>query len=64
VSRQSGREPYNVQEMVKLAKLLSVSSEFTYQFGKAADLNDYSADGTVFDYMSGRRKVSCLYLLF
>lgn len=43
--------------MLKFANLLSTSTKFAYQYGKAVALNDYSADGTIFDYMSGVRKV-------
>lgn len=41
----------------------SSASKFTY--GHAYDLNDYAADGTVFDYMAGKRNVwtrmICIY---
>ena len=51
------REPENLAEMLFLAKVLSTVTGKTYRYGKAADLNDYTADGTVFDYMAGVRKV-------
>ena len=56
-SRKLGREPDNLVEMLNLAKLLASVTGQKYEYGKAADLNDYTADGTVFDYMAGVRKV-------
>ena len=44
-------------EMLKLAQLLATVTRRQYRYGKAVDLNDYTADGTVFDYMAGVRKV-------
>lgn len=62
LSKQTGREPENIGEMLLLAKLLSTSTVHPYQYGKAANLNDYSADGTVFDYMAGVRKVLLTFI--
>ena len=57
-SRNLGREPANVEAMEELARILAASTSPGYQYGRAASLNEYSADGTVFDFMAGRRKVS------
>lgn len=62
LSKQTGREPENIGEMLLLAKLLSTATVHPYQYGKAANLNDYSADGTVFDYMAGVRKVLSAFI--
>ena len=60
-SRKLGRDPDNLSEMLILAELLATVTGKKYQYGKAADLNDYTADGTVFDYMAGVRKVSIIH---
>ncbi|KAL3872929.1 hypothetical protein ACJMK2_036102 [Sinanodonta woodiana] len=57
VSKATGREPENVQQMLELAATLSVSTKHGYQYGKATKLNEYTADGTIFDYMAGVRKI-------
>ncbi|XP_060559062.1 carboxypeptidase A5-like isoform X1 [Ruditapes philippinarum] len=62
LSQRTGRAPENIKEMLKLAKELSKSTIYKYQYGQAAKLNDYSADGSIFDYMAGRRKVNNIYL--
>ena len=43
--------------MVQLAEKLSKSVSQRFSYGQAYSLNDYTADGTIFDYMAGVRKV-------
>ena len=43
--------------MLELAKTVAAASKKKFSYGLAYQLNDYTADGTVFDYMAGRRKV-------
>lgn len=63
LSQRTGRAPENIKEMLKLAKELSKSTIYKYQYGQAAKLNDYSADGSIFDYMAGRRKIPFCYAI-
>lgn len=63
VSQDAGRKPVNVNEMRRLAHILSNTTVFKYQYGQAMNLNDYSADGTIFDYMAGKRKVPFSYAI-
>ena len=49
--------PYNIDAMLEVAHAMSVSTRFKFSYGIAYELNDYTADGTVFDYMSGVRQV-------
>ena len=44
--------------MLDLAMELAHCTKYTYKYGEANKLNDYTADGTIFDYMAGVRKVS------
>lgn len=62
-SRQRGRVPANLDEMTRLAKELSAATVFKHEYGQAASLNDYTADGTIFDYMAGRRKIPFTYAI-
>lgn len=62
-SKETKREPSNVLEMLKLAQLLATVTRRQYRYGKAVDLNDYTADGTVFDYMAGVRKIPFSYAI-
>ncbi|XP_064622834.1 carboxypeptidase O-like [Lineus longissimus] len=51
------RKPDNIERMIDLASLLSHSTSHHYRYGLAYELNDYTADGCVFDYMAGKRKI-------
>ncbi|WAR19295.1 CBPO-like protein [Mya arenaria] len=62
-SKATNREPENIAEMMKLAEILSTCTSYRYQYGKAADLNDYTADGTVFDYMAGVKHIPFTYAI-
>ena len=44
--------------MLELADLMSQSMIHKFAYGMAYQLNEYTADGTIFDYMAGVRKVS------
>ena len=46
--------------MWELSSRLAVATKYKYRYGKAYDLNFYTADGTAFDYMAGVQKVGCM----
>ena len=48
--------------MLDLASKMATSGTHTYSYGLAYELNQYTADGTVFDYMAGVRKVLYMYI--
>ena len=54
------RKPFNIAAMLELADQMSHSTRSKFTYGLAYQLNDYTADGTIFDYMSGVRKVRTL----
>lgn len=56
-SRQLKRVPDNIQEMLRLAAQLSRCTKYKYRFGTSHQLINYTADGTIFDYMAGIQKV-------
>ncbi|XP_048736117.2 carboxypeptidase A5-like isoform X2 [Ostrea edulis] len=56
-SLQLKREPDNVQEMLSLASRLSRCSRYNYRYGTSHHLINYTADGTIFDYMAGIKKI-------
>ena len=58
VSKKTRRRPDNLDSMMELADLMSRATLYRYAYGMAYQLNEYTADGTVFDYMAGVRKVS------
>ncbi|XP_052769291.1 carboxypeptidase O-like isoform X1 [Mya arenaria] len=62
-SKATNREHENIAELMKLAEILSTCTSYRYQYGKAADLNDYTADGTVFDYMAGVKHIPFTYAI-
>ena len=43
--------------MLDLAMELSHATNFNYKYGEVYKISDYTADGTIFDYMAGVRKV-------
>ncbi|EDV21753.1 uncharacterized protein TRIADDRAFT_59794 [Trichoplax adhaerens] len=57
MSQKIGRKPANIKEQLKLASIMAKSSASKFTYGHAYDLNDYAADGTVFDYMAGKRNI-------
>lgn len=56
-SKENKKVPSNIKYMVKLAKELAYATNYSYKYGQAAELNFYTADGTIFDYMAGMQKV-------
>ncbi|XP_061165260.1 carboxypeptidase T-like isoform X2 [Saccostrea echinata] len=56
-SREIQREPDNINEMLRMASRLSRCTMYRYQYGTAPQLINYTADGTIFDYMAGVQKI-------
>ncbi|XP_060078938.1 carboxypeptidase A5-like isoform X2 [Ylistrum balloti] len=56
-SKQENRRPYNIEDMLDLASELSHSTKHGYSYGHSYALNHYTADGTIFDFMSGSRMI-------
>ena len=57
-SKSSARQPANIDSMLELASIMSRATPNKFTYGLAYKLNDYTADGTIFDYMAGKKKVS------
>lgn len=57
ISAKEKRVPDNKEVQLKLAKLLAESTPQSFQFGLGYDLNEYPADGTIYDYMHGVKKI-------
>ncbi|XP_071161918.1 zinc carboxypeptidase-like [Mytilus edulis] len=60
-SKKIGRQVDNFADMLDLAMELSHCTKYTYKYGQAYKLNDYTADGTIFDFMAGVRKIPFSY---
>ncbi|CAD5123335.1 DgyrCDS11691 [Dimorphilus gyrociliatus] len=56
-SKTFNRKPGNIESMLDLAKQLSQSTKYDYKYGQAYNLNFYTADGTIFDYMAGKKNI-------
>ncbi|XP_013379519.1 carboxypeptidase A1 [Lingula anatina] len=56
-SKSIHRSPENVAAMLQLASKLSHSTAYKFIYGVANKINQYTADGTIFDYMAGVKKV-------
>ncbi len=56
-SKRMHRVPDNMENMLKVVKLMSTSTIHRFSYGIAYRLNEYTADGTIFDYMAGVRKI-------
>ncbi|ELT94089.1 hypothetical protein CAPTEDRAFT_227948 [Capitella teleta] len=56
-SKSMKRLPENVDKMLELADRMSHSTQSRFTYGLAHQLNEYTADGTIFDYMAGNRKI-------
>ncbi|XP_062569878.1 carboxypeptidase A5-like [Saccostrea cucullata] len=56
-SREIQRKPDNIKEMVHMASRLSRCTKYQYRYGTAPQLINYTADGTIFDYMAGVKKI-------
>ena len=57
MSKRSQRKPANVDAMMDVASKMSRATSKSFTYNIAYRLNDYLADGTIFDYMAGVRKV-------
>ncbi|CAH1792837.1 unnamed protein product [Owenia fusiformis] len=57
LSKKTRRQPKNVSGMLQLAQQISDATGNVYKYGLSWQLNDYTADGTLFDYMAGVRKI-------
>ncbi|XP_022256222.1 carboxypeptidase A5-like [Limulus polyphemus] len=55
-SRRLKRKPTNIELMMKLAKKMAEITEPHFVYGQAFVVNQYTADGTIFDYMAGIKK--------
>ncbi|CAG2191998.1 unnamed protein product [Mytilus edulis] len=60
-SKKIGRQVDNLADMLDLAMELSHCTKYTYKYGQAYKLNDYTADGTIFDFMAGVKKIPFSY---
>ena len=58
LSKKIQRKPTNIEDMLELASKMSAATVHQYTYGLAYQLNEYTADGTIFDYMAGIRRVS------
>ncbi|KAI0211736.1 hypothetical protein LSAT2_003412 [Lamellibrachia satsuma] len=57
VSKQTRHKPGNLNAMLGIAQKMSHATSKKFTYGIAYHLNDYTADGTIFDYMAGVRKI-------
>ena len=60
VSKKNRSKPPNLSSMLDVADRMSHSTSVRFTYGVAYQLNEYTADGTIFDFMAGKRKVSWL----
>ncbi|XP_074648839.1 zinc carboxypeptidase-like [Tubulanus polymorphus] len=63
VSRKTHRVRENDILLKDLAQKISKSTIHELKYGQAYDLNDYTADGTVFDFMAGVRHIPFSYAI-
>ncbi|XP_078589693.1 carboxypeptidase B1-like [Branchiostoma floridae x Branchiostoma japonicum] len=56
-SKHEQRKPKNLADQMRLAKLLSDAMVPEFQHGIGYELNQYTADGTSFDYMAGVKEL-------
>lgn len=63
ISKKINRKPENLRNMMDLAKRMSEVMTPQFVYGQAAQIVDYPADGTVFDYMAGIRKIPFSYAI-
>nr|XP_002737182.2 PREDICTED: zinc carboxypeptidase A 1-like [Saccoglossus kowalevskii] len=57
VSKKEKKRPVNHKKQLELAKKMAKATSYRYTHGIAYELNDYEADGTIFDYMAGVRQI-------
>ena len=55
--KKTRRKPENLDSMLDVAQKMARATGQKFKYGLAYYLNDYVADGTIFDYMAGVRKV-------
>ena len=58
VSKKTRSKPPNLSSMLDVADRMSHATSVRFTYGVAYQLNEYTADGTIFDFMAGKRKVS------
>ena len=56
-SKKTKAKPINIDEQLDLAKSMAVATHNSFSYGVGYNINNYPADGTVFDYMAGVQKV-------
>ncbi|XP_076350835.1 carboxypeptidase A5-like isoform X7 [Tachypleus tridentatus] len=57
MSKRLKRKPSNIELMMKLAKEMAEVTDPHFVYGQAFVVNQYTADGTIFDYMAGIKKI-------
>ena len=59
LSKEKNLKPKNFDQMMELGKQMAAAASMRkpFSYGVAYNINDYTADGTIFDYMAGNRKV-------
>ena len=57
ISKKKRVKPPNLSSMLDVADRMSHATNAKFTYGVAYQLNEYTADGTIFDYMAGKRKV-------
>ncbi|KAJ8308626.1 hypothetical protein KUTeg_013500, partial [Tegillarca granosa] len=62
-SQKTNSKPDNLEAMEDLAWHLSKATKFKHKYGNAFKLTKYAADGTIFDYMAGVRKIPFSYTI-
>ncbi|XP_038076949.1 carboxypeptidase A2-like [Patiria miniata] len=56
-SKKTNAKPVYLDEQLDMAQMMAQATQNAFSYGVAYNLNDYPADGTVFDYMAGVRKI-------
>ena len=49
-----------MEAQLQLAQRMAKSTSGLFSYGVGYNLNDYAADGTIYDFMSGVKKVGIL----
>lgn len=63
ISKKQQLQPDNAMAMLELAHKMAAATAHTFTYGVAYQVNEYTADGTVFDFMAGVRQVmSCSWV--
>ncbi|XP_033640756.1 carboxypeptidase A1-like [Asterias rubens] len=56
-SKKAKAKPVNIDEQMDLAKKMAAATHNSFSYGVGYNINDYPADGAVFDYMAGVKKI-------